>query len=97
MNYRHSFHAGNFADLVKHALVLWLVWEGRPSVVLDTHAGAGLYDLTGDAMRSREAEAGVGHVRRVAPSVLRHRLRRNPLDESGSTARVERAVGEILP
>ncbi len=44
-----------------------------------------------------EAEAGVGHVRRVAPSVLRHRLRRNPLDESGSTARVERAVAEILP
>jgi len=36
------------------------------------------------------------HVRRVAPIALRHRLRRNPLDESGSTARVERAMGEIL-
>eukprot|EP01035_Chromulina_nebulosa_P001304 gene1304-1742_t len=62
MNYRHSFHAGNFADLVKHALVLWLLKTRRaagPVVVLDTHAGAGLYDLTGDATRSREAEAGV--------------------------------------
>lgn len=62
MNYRHSFHAGNFADLVKHALVLWLMrarQAGGPVTVLDTHAGAGLYDLTGDAARSREAEAGV--------------------------------------
>ncbi|WP_421732000.1 23S rRNA (adenine(2030)-N(6))-methyltransferase RlmJ [Brevundimonas sp.] len=62
MNYRHSFHAGNFADLVKHALVLWLVREGRPSVVLDTHAGAGLYDLSGDGARSKEAEAGVARL-----------------------------------
>jgi 23S rRNA (adenine2030-N6)-methyltransferase len=66
MNYRHSFHAGNFADLVKHALVLWLLrarqarMQGRgPVTVFDTHAGAGLYDLTGDGARSREAEAGV--------------------------------------
>lgn len=62
MNYRHSFHAGNFADLVKHALVLWLLKTRQaagPVTVLDTHAGAGLYDLTGDATRSREAEAGI--------------------------------------
>jgi len=62
MNYRHSFHAGNFADLVKHALVLWLLKTRQaagPVMVLDTHAGAGLYDLAGDATRSREAEAGV--------------------------------------
>ncbi|TFZ61065.1 magnesium chelatase ATPase subunit I [Methylorubrum sp. Q1] len=38
----------------------------------------------------------VAHLRRVAPSALRHRLRRNPLDESGSTARVARAVEEVL-
>ncbi|MDP4003808.1 magnesium chelatase ATPase subunit I [Methylobacterium sp. NEAU K] len=36
------------------------------------------------------------HIRRVAPAALRHRLRRNPLDESGSTARVERAVAEVF-
>ena len=62
MNYRHSFHAGNFADLVKHALVLWLLktrQKAGPVTVFDTHAGAGLYDLSGDGARSREAEAGV--------------------------------------
>ena len=62
MNYRHSFHAGNFADLVKHALVLCLLRARQkqgPVTVFDTHAGAGLYDLTGDAARSKEAEAGV--------------------------------------
>jgi 23S rRNA (adenine2030-N6)-methyltransferase len=62
MNYRHSFHAGNFADLVKHALVLWLLRARQakgPVTVFDTHAGAGLYDLTGDGARSKEAEAGV--------------------------------------
>jgi magnesium chelatase subunit I len=37
------------------------------------------------------------HLRRVAPMALRHRLRRDPLDESGTTARVERAVGELFP
>jgi len=65
MNYRHSFHAGNFADLVKHALLLWLL-ERRgadgPLTIIDTHAGAGLYDLTGDAVRSKEAEAGVARL-----------------------------------
>lgn len=61
MNYRHSFHAGNFADLVKHALLIALMETPRaePRVVIDTHAGAGLYDLTGDGARSREAEDGV--------------------------------------
>lgn len=65
MNYRHSFHAGNFADLVKHALILWLLQERQsrgPVTVLDTHAGAGLYDLSGDAVRSKEAEAGVARL-----------------------------------
>ena len=62
MNYRHSFHAGNFADLVKHALALWLVETLRPAAVIDTHAGAGLYDLSGDAARSKEAEAGVARL-----------------------------------
>jgi 23S rRNA (adenine2030-N6)-methyltransferase len=62
MNYRHSFHAGNFADLVKHALVLFLLerrQEAGAVRVIDTHAGAGVYDLSGDAARSGEAEAGV--------------------------------------
>jgi magnesium chelatase subunit I len=37
-----------------------------------------------------------GHLRRVAPAALRHRLRRDPLDEAGSDARIERAVSEVL-
>lgn len=64
MNYRHSFHAGNFADLVKHAVLLGLLEtalaDPAPLTVVDTHAGAGLYDLSDPgAARSREAEAGV--------------------------------------
>lgn len=65
MNYRHSFHAGNFADLVKHAFVLWLLERRQaagPVTVIDTHAGAGVYDLTGDAARSKEAEAGIARL-----------------------------------
>jgi 23S rRNA (adenine2030-N6)-methyltransferase len=67
VNYRHSFHAGNFADLVKHAAVLSILSrlqaDPSPLRVVDTHAGAGLYDLTSvDAKRSREAEAGVARL-----------------------------------
>ena len=64
MNYRHAFHAGNFADVVKHAvLVRLLVHLGaKPAAyrVIDTHAGAGLYDLTGpEAGRSGEWHGGI--------------------------------------
>lgn len=57
MNYRHAFHAGNFADVIKHitlARILTYLHE-KPAAfrVIDTHAGAGLYDLT-----SEEAERG---------------------------------------
>ena len=64
MNYRHAFHAGNFADLVKHAALLqWLAvlqTDAGPLRIIDTHAGSGLYDLRGpQAQRSGEAQAGV--------------------------------------
>lgn len=64
MNYRHAFHAGNFADLVKHAALLRLLADltakGPPLTVIDTHAGRGLYDLAGpEARRSGEADAGI--------------------------------------
>ncbi len=68
MNYRHHFHAGNFADVMKHAL--WITFLGRicsassaPVLALETHAGAGLYDLRGPmALRSKEAADGVGRL-----------------------------------
>jgi len=67
MNYRHAFHAGNFADLQKHAIVLALLKaltaDEAPLSVIDTHAGAGAYDLGGDmALRSGEAAAGIGRL-----------------------------------
>lgn len=87
MNYRHSFHAGNFADLVKHALVLWLLDRRRatgPVTVIDTHAGAGVYDLSGDGARSKEAEAGIARLMAAD--------NRPPLIEA-----LARAVGELNP
>jgi 23S rRNA (adenine2030-N6)-methyltransferase len=62
LNYRHAFHAGNFADLVKHASLLRLLATGAagPLTVVDTHAGRGLYDLAGpEARKSGEADAGI--------------------------------------
>jgi 23S rRNA (adenine2030-N6)-methyltransferase len=64
MNYRHAFHAGNSADVVKHALLIALVrsLQLKPSALtlIDTHAGCGLYDLGGDeAQRTGEAAQGV--------------------------------------
>lgn len=56
MNYRHAFHAGSFADVIKHiVLVRILVYlHGKPAPfrVIDSHAGAGLYDLSGEAAQS---------------------------------------------
>ncbi|WP_428030717.1 23S rRNA (adenine(2030)-N(6))-methyltransferase RlmJ [Ancylobacter sp.] len=67
MNYRHAFHAGNFADVVKHVvLARILAYLGRKDAayrVIDTHAGAGLYDLDGDeARRTGEWQGGIGAV-----------------------------------
>jgi 23S rRNA (adenine2030-N6)-methyltransferase len=64
MNYLHAFHAGNFADLQKHAVLLGLLAalrdRGRGIRLVDTHAGAGLYDLAdAPAQRSGEAAAGI--------------------------------------
>ncbi|HZF76256.1 MAG TPA: 23S rRNA (adenine(2030)-N(6))-methyltransferase RlmJ [Acetobacteraceae bacterium] len=67
MNYRHAFHAGNFADCVKHALLVTLLRalsaKAKPFRVLDTHAGIGLYDLSaGEAQRTGEWRAGIGRL-----------------------------------
>jgi 23S rRNA (adenine2030-N6)-methyltransferase len=67
MNYRHAFHAGNFADVVKHALlarvVAHLCRKEAAFRVIDTHAGAGRTDLQGEeAQRGGEWQCGIGRV-----------------------------------
>ncbi|KAA0970229.1 23S rRNA (adenine(2030)-N(6))-methyltransferase RlmJ [Aureimonas fodinaquatilis] len=67
MNYRHAFHAGNFADVHKHALLARLVdylkRKDKPFRVYDTHAGIGVYDLTADeAVRTGEFHQGIQRV-----------------------------------
>lgn len=64
MNYRHAFHAGNFADVIKHIVLVRILThlqdKPAPFRVIDSHAGAGLYDLTGDeATRSGEWTTGI--------------------------------------
>jgi 23S rRNA (adenine2030-N6)-methyltransferase len=63
-SYRHGFHAGNHADVLKHltliAILQYLTQKDTPLTVIDTHAGAGLYRLDGDyAQTSSEAAEGV--------------------------------------
>lgn len=75
MNYRHAFHAGNFADCVKHALLVWLLGalaaKPAPFFVLDTHAGAGAYDLgAGPAERTGEWRRGIGRLLADTPPPL---------------------------
>ena len=70
MNYRHAFHAGNFADVLKHIVLtrILLYLQEKPAAfrVIDTHAGSGLYDLT-----APEAErSGAYHYMTSLPSMF---------------------------
>lgn len=65
MNYLHAFHAGNFADVLKHSILCaclrYLNRKPAPYFILDSHAGAGRYDLGGDAgLRNPEYISGAG-------------------------------------
>jgi 23S rRNA (adenine2030-N6)-methyltransferase len=67
MNYRHTFHAGNFADVVKHIVLtrILVYLHEKPAAfrVIDTHAGAGLYDLTSEeAQRGGEWLTGIARI-----------------------------------
>jgi len=71
MNYRHSYHAGNFADVAKHlaevAILGHLAKKDAPFAVIDSHAGRGLYDLgSKEAGKTREAEGGIERLRGLA-------------------------------
>jgi len=76
MNYRHAFHAGGFADVAKHAVLARILVHLKAKEaafrVIDTHAGAGLYDLTGpEASRTGEWRDGIARLlaARRAPEV----------------------------
>lgn len=76
MNYRHGFHAGNFADVLKHVVLMRVLThlnaKETPYRVVDTHAGAGRYDLgSEEALRTHEWKDGVARIDRspLAPAV----------------------------
>ena len=67
MNYRHAFHAGNFADVMKHIIFVLAIEhlrkKSKPFRVIDTHAGCGLYDLRNEkAQRTLEWQNGIGRL-----------------------------------
>lgn len=67
LSYRHAFHAGNFADVLKHVVLLeildYLAQKEKPFCVIDTHAGAGKYALDGDfALKTHEFETGISQL-----------------------------------
>ncbi len=67
MNYRHAYHAGNFADVVKHAvlarIIVHLREKAAPFRVIDTHAGAGAYDLNSrEALATGEWQGGIARL-----------------------------------
>lgn len=67
MNYRHSYHAGSFADVFKHTVLVMLIQallvKNKPFCYFDTHAGTARYDLDSEpAQKSREFETGIARV-----------------------------------
>ena len=92
--YRHLFHAGNFADVFKHALLtrllLALARKNKPFFYLDTHAGTGLYDLEHPwAQKLAEHRGGIDLVwrRQDAPAALEPYLAAVRADNGGSRVR----------
>ena len=76
MNYRHHFHAGNFADVMKHVLLIELLerlnQKDKPYRYIDTHAGAGIYDLSlAPSQKSGEYLEGIHRLVQLEPSVIR--------------------------
>lgn len=64
LSYQHSFHAGNLADVHKHALLCYMldymVQKDKPLTYIETHAGRGIYDLSSaDAVKTGEAQSGI--------------------------------------
>ena len=95
LSYRHAFHAGNHADVLKHLALIemlrYLTQKSAPLMVIDTHAGAGRYDLASrETQKLREYREGIGRIwkARDAPAaVARYLAAARELNPSGELAR----------
>ncbi len=93
MNYRHAYHAGNFADVFKHVTLVALLQsffhKETPICYFDTHAGAGNYDLSSNAaQKNKEFELGIGKIfsEKNPPELIKQYLSaiKNPKTYPGS-------------
>ena len=99
MNYRHAFHAGNYADVVKHVILTMLIEHLKakpaPFMYLDTHAGRGRYDLShAQPQRSGEYLGGIGRLLE-GPGRRRCRRRSQPTSTSSGAAPVPTAARSL--
>lgn len=80
LSYQHLYHAGNLADVHKHAALAWvldyLTQKDKPLSYIETHAGRGVYDLGADAaLKTGEAAQGIGRAEPVFPATHPYRQR----------------------
>jgi 23S rRNA (adenine2030-N6)-methyltransferase len=105
MNYRHGYHAGNFADVHKHVLLLGAIQslfrKEAPIWILDTHAGRGFYDLNStEAQKSPEHLTGIAKIRshKPLPALTQHylslvnKLAPSPAHYPGSPALIRQSL-----
>jgi len=79
LSYQHSYHAGNLADVQKHALLCWtldyLTRKDKPLSYIETHSGRGLYDLrSAESEKTGEAALGIARVEGAFPADHPYRL-----------------------
>jgi 23S rRNA (adenine2030-N6)-methyltransferase len=101
MNYRHAFHAGNFADVLKHAVLVRILvhLRAKPAAfrVIDTHAGAGLYDLAGaEAARSGEWREGIARLLAAFPGTVEAGFPQKVRPTQESSPRTGEGAGALL-
>lgn len=87
LSYQHHFHAGNLADVQKHALLAWMLdylcQKDKPLTYIETHAGRGLYDLSSEyALKTGEAALGIARAEAWFAPAHPYRLRLNEIRAS---------------
>ncbi len=101
LSYRHSFHAGNFADVLKHIVLIqnleYLRKKDKPFCCIDTHAGPGRYELDGEyALKNREFDTGITKLwnRNDLPELVAHYV--SLIKRFNSTGKLTRYPGSPL-